>query len=109
MVSFMVRIWYFIFFYCLCFWRLSLVINKFYFIIFYGDGWIYIRILGVIDEDNCFCEFSREVCGDLLMVDLFEVEWINFCGVCDWVSWFEVVVGSWLEMVLFDIFFVMVV
>ena len=77
--------------------------GKFHPTVLHGDGWTYVRLEGVIDEDNRLRELSRDIRGDLLLVDLRGVERINSCGVRDWVSWLEVVAGSRAETALLDV------
>ena len=52
-----------------------------------GDNWAYVRIQGVIDQDNRLEALAREIRSPILVVDLADVERINSRGVRDWVNW----------------------
>jgi anti-anti-sigma regulatory factor len=52
-----------------------------------GDNWAYVRIQGVIDQDNRLEALAREIRSPVLVVDLADVERINSRGVRDWVNW----------------------
>jgi anti-anti-sigma regulatory factor len=52
-----------------------------------GDNWSFLRIQGVIDEDNRLEALARDIRTGVLVIDLSDVERINSCGVRDWVNW----------------------
>ncbi|HET6612470.1 MAG TPA: hypothetical protein VFG83_10785 [Kofleriaceae bacterium] len=51
------------------------------------DDVSYVKVSGVIDEDNELAELTDRVFGSTVVIDLGEVERINSCGVRDWVNW----------------------
>ena len=70
--------------------------------ILHGDGWTYLRLAGVIDEDNRLPDLIPDLRGRLLVVDLRAVDRINSCGVRDWVSWVGLVERTRMDVVLAD-------
>ncbi len=50
-------------------------------------GFSYLRLSGVIDEDNKLAELSNQIKHDLVVIHLAGIERINSCGVRDWVNW----------------------
>ena len=51
------------------------------------DEVAYVKVSGVIDEDNDLGQLADRVAGSTAVIDLSEVERINSCGVRDWVNW----------------------
>ena len=47
----------------------------------------YVKLAGVIDEDNELGELVDKIPNGTAVIDLGEVERINSCGVRDWVNW----------------------
>ena len=47
----------------------------------------FVKLSGVIDEDNSLDPLSEQVPSGTLVIDLSEIERINSCGVRDWVNW----------------------
>jgi anti-anti-sigma regulatory factor len=47
----------------------------------------YVKLTGVIDEDNELGELVDKIPNGTAVIDLGEVERINSCGVRDWVNW----------------------
>lgn len=47
----------------------------------------YVKLAGVIDEDNELGELTEKIPGGTVVIDLSEIERINSCGVRDWVNW----------------------
>lgn len=47
----------------------------------------YVKLGGVIDEDNELGELVEKIPNGTAVIDLGEVERINSCGVRDWVNW----------------------
>lgn len=67
-----------------------------------GGEWTYVRLSGVIDEDNRLRELVAQVSGPLLLIDLEAIQRINSCGVRDWVGWLDLVGRSETETILLD-------
>lgn len=65
-----------------------------------GHGHTYIRIQGVIDEDNALAQLTNQLQGNVLLLDLAEVERINSCGVRDWVNWLNNLTAMGLRVVM---------
>jgi anti-anti-sigma regulatory factor len=51
------------------------------------DGVTFLKIRGVVDEDNTLAKSLRRIEGDTVVIDLEGVVRINSCGVRDWVNW----------------------
>lgn len=51
------------------------------------DDVTYIKLSGVIDEDNDLAALVDRVGASTTVIDLAEIERINSCGVRDWVNW----------------------
>ncbi len=51
------------------------------------DGMTFLKLSGVIDEDNELFDLSDRTGGGTVIIDLAEIERINSCGVRDWVNW----------------------
>ncbi len=51
------------------------------------DDVTYIKLSGVIDEDNELANLVDRVGAGTTVIDLAEIERINSCGVRDWVNW----------------------
>jgi anti-anti-sigma regulatory factor len=47
----------------------------------------YVKLGGVIDEDNALGELIDRIPNGTAVIDLGEIERINSCGVRDWVNW----------------------
>lgn len=47
----------------------------------------YVKLAGVIDEDNELTSLTDKIPSGTAVIDLGEVERINSCGVRDWVNW----------------------
>lgn len=48
---------------------------------------VFVKLSGVIDEDNTLARTTKKLTGRTLVLDLAEVKRINSCGVRDWVNW----------------------
>ena len=70
--------------------------------VLHGQDWTYIRLSGVIDEDNRLQSLMSEMRGALLLIDLIDVERINSCGVRDWVAWLDEATRLVPQTVLLD-------
>ncbi len=67
------------------------------------DDLVYLRLAGVVDEDNALEDSTREVPqGALLALDTREVARINSCGVRDWVNWLAGLEAQGCRIVLVD-------
>jgi anti-anti-sigma regulatory factor len=51
------------------------------------DDVVYVKLSGVIDEDNELQELTEKIPQGTAVIDLAEIERINSCGVRDWVNW----------------------
>lgn len=51
------------------------------------EGVTYLKISGVIDEDNGLQGLEAQLGGGPLVIHLAEIDRINSCGVRDWVNW----------------------
>src|SRR5688572_12482336 len=51
------------------------------------DGFAYVKLGGVIDEDNELTDLTERIPSGMVVIDLGEIERINSCGVRDWVNW----------------------
>ena len=47
----------------------------------------YVKLAGVIDEDNELGTLAEKLGGGTAVIDVSEIERINSCGVRDWVNW----------------------
>jgi anti-anti-sigma regulatory factor len=47
----------------------------------------FVKLAGVIDEDNELSDLAEKIGAGTCVIDLSEVERINSCGVRDWVNW----------------------
>jgi anti-anti-sigma regulatory factor len=47
----------------------------------------YVKLAGVIDEDNELTDLTEKIPTGTVVIDLAEIERINSCGVRDWVNW----------------------
>lgn len=61
--------------------------TKFHSEIHRRDEVTYLKLGGVIDEDNDLSALAPEVGPGPVVIDLADVERINSCGVRDWVNW----------------------
>lgn len=62
----------------------------------------YVKIVGVIDEDNQLTELIEQIPPGTAVVDVGEVERINSCGVRDWVNWLSRLEGQRTRIVLVE-------
>ena len=51
------------------------------------EGVTFLKVSGVIDEDNTLAGSLKKIEGGTVLMDLSEVRRINSCGVRDWVNW----------------------
>lgn len=62
----------------------------------------YVKLGGVIDEDNELGELVEKIPLGTAVIDLGEVERINSCGVRDWVNWLSKLEGNGTRSVLVE-------
>jgi anti-anti-sigma regulatory factor len=51
------------------------------------DEMTYVKLVGVIDEDNELTDLTEKIPSGTAVINLGEIERINSCGVRDWVNW----------------------
>ncbi len=66
------------------------------------DTFTYVKVSGVIDEDNELQPLAGRIRGQLAVIDLSTVRDVNNCGVRDWVKWRETVQGRGVAVVLVE-------
>ncbi len=77
--------------------------QKFHAAVHQRDDVSYVKLSGVIDEDNELVELTERIPGGgTVVIDLGEVERINSCGVRDWVNWLSTVEAKPAEVVLVE-------
>ncbi len=62
----------------------------------------YVKLGGVIDEDNELAELVDKIPTGTALIDVGEVERINSCGVRDWVNWLGKLDGQGAKAVLVE-------
>jgi anti-anti-sigma regulatory factor len=62
----------------------------------------YVKLAGVIDEDNELAPLSSRIRGDTVIIDLSSVQDINNCGVRNWVKWREEMQARGISVVLVE-------
>jgi anti-anti-sigma factor len=60
---------------------------KFHAAVHQRDDVTYVKMGGIIDEDNELTELTERISAGTVVIDLAEIERINSCGVRDWVNW----------------------
>jgi len=66
------------------------------------DDVTFVKLAGVIDEDNELSDLVDKIGAGTSVIDLGEVERINSCGVRDWVNWLSRIEKSDAEVVLVE-------
>jgi len=61
--------------------------QKFQAVVHRKDDMTYVKLSGVIDEDNELGDLTDKIPAGTAVIDLSEIERINSCGVRDWVNW----------------------
>jgi anti-anti-sigma regulatory factor len=61
--------------------------RKFHAAVHLKDDVTYVKLGGVIDEDNELGELTEKIPAGTVAIDLSEIDRINSCGVRDWVNW----------------------
>ena len=62
----------------------------------------YVKLGGVIDEDNELGDLVEKIPNGTAVIDLGEIERINSCGVRDWVNWLNKLENSGTRSVLVE-------
>ena len=62
----------------------------------------YVKLGGVIDEDNELGDLVEKIPNGTAVIDLGEIERINSCGVRDWVNWLTKLEGNGTRSVLVE-------
>jgi len=62
----------------------------------------YVKLGGVIDEDNELGELVEKIPNGTAVIDLGEIERINSCGVRDWVNWLSKLESNGTRSVLVE-------
>ncbi len=65
-----------------------------------GNGYTYLKLKGILDEDNLLANLLSQIQGRLLMIDMAEIERINSCGVRDWVNWLNQIQALGIAVIL---------
>lgn len=61
--------------------------QKFQAAVHHREDVTYVKLSGVIDEDNELTDLSDKIPPGTVVIDLGDIERINSCGVRDWVNW----------------------
>lgn len=65
-----------------------------------GNGYTYLKLKGILDEDNLLANLLSQIQGRLLLIDMAEIERINSCGVRDWVNWLNQIQALGIAVIL---------
>jgi anti-anti-sigma regulatory factor len=76
--------------------------QKFQASVHHRDDLSFVKLAGVIDEDNELTELTDKIHGGTVVIDLGEVDRINSCGVRDWVNWLGKVESNNVDVVLVE-------
>ena len=74
--------------------------QKFQASVSHRDDVSYVKLTGVIDEDNELPGLVEKIPAGTAVIDLAEIERINSCGVRDWVNWLGRLEGQRTRIVL---------
>lgn len=66
------------------------------------DDVTYVKLAGVIDEDNELTDLTEKIPSGTVVIDLGEIERINSCGVRDWVNWLGKIEQKGAKVVLVE-------
>lgn len=66
------------------------------------DDVTFVKLSGVIDEDNELADLTDKIPPGTAVIDLGEVERINSCGVRDWVNWLSKIEAKETDVVLVE-------
>src|SRR5262245_28081505 len=76
--------------------------QKFQAVVHHRDDVTYVKLSGVIDEDNELSELTDRIGVGTTVIDLGEIERINSCGVRDWVNWLTKIEKNGAKAVLVE-------
>src|SRR5262252_2586544 len=76
--------------------------QKFQAVVHHRDDVTYVKLSGVIDEDNELAELTDRIGQGTTVIDLGEIERINSCGVRDWVNWLSKIEKNGAKPVLVE-------
>ncbi len=76
--------------------------QKFQAAVHHRDEVTFVKLSGVIDEDNELSDLTDKIPAGTAVIDLGEVERINSCGVRDWVNWLGKIEGNGSSVVLVE-------
>src|SRR5215211_7710496 len=76
--------------------------QKFQAVVHRKDDMTYVKLSGVIDEDNELTDLTDKIPGGTAVIDLSEIERINSCGVRDWVNWLGKIEKNGTKVVLVE-------
>lgn len=76
--------------------------QKFQAAVHHRDDVSYVKLTGVIDEDNELGDLVDKIPPGTAVIDLGEIERINSCGVRDWVNWLGKLEGNTTKVVLVE-------
>lgn len=76
--------------------------QKFQAAVHHRDEVSFVKLSGVIDEDNELTDLTDKIPSGTVVIDLGEVERINSCGVRDWVNWLSSIEAKNAEVVLVE-------
>ena len=65
-----------------------------------GNGFTYLKLKGILDEDNLLANLLSQIQGRLLLIDMAEIDRINSCGVRDWVNWLNQIQALGVAVIL---------
>lgn len=65
-----------------------------------GNGYTYLKLKGILDENNLLVNILSQIQGRLLLIDMAEIERINSCGVRDWVNWLNQIQALGVAVIL---------
>src|SRR5688500_1098743 len=76
--------------------------QKFQAAVHHRDDISYVKLTGVIDEDNELGDLVDKIPPGTAVIDLGEIERINSCGVRDWVNWLGKLEANTTKVVLVE-------
>jgi anti-anti-sigma regulatory factor len=76
--------------------------QKFQAAVHHRDDVTFVKLSGVIDEDNELADLTDKIPRGTAVIDLGEVERINSCGVRDWVNWLSQIETNNTKVVLVE-------
>ncbi len=76
--------------------------QKFQAAVHHKDEVTYVKLGGVIDEDNELVELTDRISPGTTVIDLADIERINSCGVRDWVNWLTRIERNGAKVVLVE-------